>query len=41
MCDAGSSNLVLCDNLVGWNGIGGGKEDQEGDNISTPMADSY
>ena len=22
--DAGSSNLVLCDNLEGWDGVGGG-----------------
>ena len=32
---------MLCGNLVGWNGVGGGKEFQEGDNISIPMADSY
>ena len=32
---------MLCGNLVGWNGVGGGKEVQEGDNISIPMADSY
>ena len=27
--DARSSNPVFCDNLDGWNGIGGGKEVQE------------
>ena len=28
--DAGSSNPVLCDNLEGWNGMGCGREVQEG-----------
>ena len=28
-CDPGSSNLVLCDNLAGWGGVGGGREFQE------------
>ena len=23
--DTGSSNLVLCDNLEGWEGVGGGR----------------
>jgi len=27
--EAGSSNLVLCDNLEGWYGVGGGREVQE------------
>jgi len=27
--DAGSSNLVLSDNLEGYDGVGGGKEVQE------------
>ena len=27
--DAGSSNPVLCDNLEGWHGVGGGREIQE------------
>ena len=38
--DAGSSNQVLCDNLEGWDGVGGRREVQEGGNICTPMADS-
>ena len=39
-CDAGSSNLVLCDNLEGWDRVGGGREIQEGGNICIPTADS-
>ena len=27
--DTGSSNLVLCDNLEGWDGMGGGRAIQE------------
>ena len=38
--DAGSSNLVLCDNLEGWDGEGGGTEVQEEGDIGIPMADS-
>ena len=38
--DAGSSNLVLCDNLEGWDGEGGEREVQEGGDIGIPMADS-
>ena len=30
LCDAGTSNPVLCDNLEGWDGVGGGREVQEG-----------
>ena len=26
--DAGNSNLVLCDNLKEWDGVGGGRETQ-------------
>ena len=29
LSDTGSSNLVLCDNLDGWDGVGAGKEVQE------------
>ena len=29
LCDTGSSNLVLCDKLDGWNGVGARKEVQE------------
>jgi len=28
--DAESSNLVLCDNTEGWDGVGDGREVQEG-----------
>ena len=28
--DAGSSNLVLCDNLEGWDGVGGGRQGTRG-----------
>ena len=38
--DAGNPKLVLCDNLEGWNGEGGGREVQEGGNIGMPMVDS-
>ena len=31
---------MLCDNLEGWVGLGGGREFQEGGDICTPMADS-
>ena len=30
LCDAGSSKLVLCDNLEGWDREGGGRKFQEG-----------
>ena len=30
---SGSSNLVLCDKLEGWEGVGDGREVQEGGNI--------
>ena len=38
--DAESSNPVLYDNLEGQDGVGGGKEVQEGGDIQIPMADS-
>ena len=34
--DTGSSNPVLCDNLEGWDGVGGGREFQEGGDIRYP-----
>ena len=34
------SNPVLCDNLEEWDGLGGGRELQEGRDVSTPMTDS-
>ena len=30
---------VLCDNLEGWDVLGGGKEVQEGGDIRIPVAD--
>ena len=33
-------SLVLCDNLEGWDGVGGGREVQEGGDMCIPMADS-
>ena len=38
--DAGSSNLVLCDNLEGWDGVGGGRKVQEEGDRGISMADS-
>ena len=38
--DTGSSNLALCDNLEGWDRVGGGRGIQEGGNICIPMAHS-
>ena len=37
---AGSADN-LCDNLEGWNGVGGGREVQEGQDISIRVAGSY
>ena len=31
---------VLCDNLEGWDGVGGGRKDQQGEDISVPVVDS-
>ena len=39
--DAWNPKLVLCDNLEGWNGEGGGREVQEGGDTCMPMADSH
>ena len=33
-------NPVLCDNLEEWEWVRDGREAQEGEDISTPMADS-
>ena len=38
--DAGSSNQVLCDNLEGWDRLGGGRKVQERGDICMPVADS-
>ena len=35
-----SSNPILCDNLRGWAGVGGGREVLEGGAICMPVADS-
>ena len=39
--DAGSSSLGFCDNLKGWDGVGGGREVQEEGDVCIPVADSY
>ena len=31
---------MVCDNIEGWDGVGGGKDLQEGGNICVLMADS-
>ena len=31
---------MLCDPLEGWDGVGGGREVQEGEDICIPVADS-
>ena len=33
--------MVLCDDLEGWDGLGGGREIQEGGNIHIRMTDSF
>ena len=33
-------NLVLCDNLEGWDGVGDGRQIQEGGDIGIYVADS-
>ena len=38
--EAENSNPVLCDNLEGWDGMGGRREVQEGGDICIPMAGS-
>ena len=38
--DAGSSDPVLCDNPEGCDGLGGGREAEEGGDMCIPMADS-
>ena len=37
MYDAGNSNPGFCDNLEGWDGVGSGREAQEGGEIHIPM----
>ena len=37
---SGELNMVLCGNLEGWDGVGGGRKVQEGEAIGTSMADS-
>ena len=32
--------MVLCDHLEGWDGVGGGREVQEGGDIRMPRVDS-
>ena len=38
LVDMRSSNLVLCDNVDGWDGLGGEGEVQKGRDMYTPMA---
>ena len=38
--DTRNSNLMFCDNLERWNGVGGGREVQEGGDSCIPKADS-
>ena len=38
--EAGSTNPVLWDNLDRWDGVGGGRQFQEGGDIYIPIADS-
>ena len=39
--DSGTSrSRLLCDNLEGWDVVGGGREVQEGGDICIPVADS-
>ena len=38
--DAKSSDQVLCDNLEGWDRMGGGNEVQEEGDVHTPVAHS-
>ena len=33
-------SLMLCDNLEGWDGVGGGREAPKGRDMCIPMADS-
>ena len=40
MYDAGNPKPVLCDNLEGWDGEGGGRGVQVGGNICVPNANS-
>ena len=34
-------NPVLCDNLEGWDGVGGGREAQKGGDICIHVADTH
>ena len=40
MYDARNPKPVLCDNLEGWEGEGGGRGVQEGGDLCIPSADS-
>ena len=39
--DTGHPKPVLCNNLEGWGGEGGGREVQDGGDTCVPMTDSY
>ena len=38
--DAGSSDLMLCDHLEGWDDVGDKRKFQEGEDMCIPMPDS-
>ena len=38
--DSGNSDLVLCDNMEGWDGVGGGGRFMREDTYVIPMTDS-
>ena len=40
-CITQEAQLVLCDNLEGWFGMGSGREIQEGGDICMIMADAH
>ena len=37
---SGSQKPVVCDNLEQWDGVGGGRDVQEGGDLGIPMTDS-
>ena len=40
LCDAGGAQIWYSDNLEGWDGVGGGKEAQDGGDTHILMTDS-
>ena len=39
--DSVNTNPMLCDHLEGWDGVGGRRGVQEGEDLCVSMADSY